>query len=295
MRVAFTSDLHVDITAENRALVPHLIERIKELSPDALVLAGDIANNLDRWSQTLAQFDIGIPKLIVPGNHDVWCESRRDLRRGHDSTWKYSRALPERAEEFGFKYLASGPEVLDGVGFVGTLGWYDYSLRDGRLDETIPLGAYQKGEFGNLGWNDTRYAAWLREPHSQDWRRRQLRFSDEAVCTSMESRFLADLDSVAAGVQKIVAVVHTCPFEACVERSDPPDFFDAYVGAARYGEALKQVATTHSVAMITGHVHHPLDRAVCGVRVVRSPVGYLEKFSGDLCAKAREVVGLLEI
>ena len=72
MRVAFTSDLHIDITAQNRKLLPYLAEEIERLSPDALVLAGDIANTLSDWDVALQAFQpLAIMKFIVPGNHDI--------------------------------------------------------------------------------------------------------------------------------------------------------------------------------------------------------------------------------
>ena len=67
MRIAFTSDLHADITAENQKLLPYLAEEILRLEPDAVVLAGDIANNLSGWKATLTHFnEIGVPKFIIP-------------------------------------------------------------------------------------------------------------------------------------------------------------------------------------------------------------------------------------
>ena len=76
MRVAFTSDLHIDITSNNRELLPYLAGEIERLSPDALVLAGDIANTLSGWDVGLEAFrSLRTMKFIVPGNHDI-CRQR---------------------------------------------------------------------------------------------------------------------------------------------------------------------------------------------------------------------------
>jgi predicted MPP superfamily phosphohydrolase len=113
MRVAFTSDLHIDITAHNRELLPYLVEEIERLSPDALVLAGDIANKLSGWDVALEAFrPLGIMKFIVPGNHDIWIESKRALERAQDSTWKYNVALPASAVRHGFHYLPQHPLLV---------------------------------------------------------------------------------------------------------------------------------------------------------------------------------------
>ena len=112
MRIAFTSDLHVDITAQNQMLLPYLAEEFRRLEPDVIVLAGDIANDLAGWEEALKHFAvINIPKLIIPGNHDVWFESKKALKKGKDSAWKYQFALPECAARFGFHYLPGQPLV----------------------------------------------------------------------------------------------------------------------------------------------------------------------------------------
>jgi 3',5'-cyclic AMP phosphodiesterase CpdA len=147
MRIAFTSDLHVDITPANLKILPYLAEELCRLEPDAVVVAGDIANSLAGWESALAHFsEIRVPKLIIPGNHDVWLESKRALKRKQDSAWKYRVALPECAGKFGFHYLPGQPFVLGGIGFAGSLGWYDYTLRDRRLDTVLSETDYIRGQ-----------------------------------------------------------------------------------------------------------------------------------------------------
>ena len=71
----------------------------------------------------------------MPGNHDLWVESKRALRRGHDSWHKYRTGIPDVCARRGFRYLVGAPLALGGVGFAGSVGWYDYSLGDPRLEE----------------------------------------------------------------------------------------------------------------------------------------------------------------
>ena len=76
MKVAYTSDIHADITINNKLLIPYLVKRVKEISPDVFVIAGDISNSLDNLDYTLRQFDELIClRVMIPGNHDVWVES----------------------------------------------------------------------------------------------------------------------------------------------------------------------------------------------------------------------------
>src|SRR5262245_47034789 len=104
---------------------------------------------------------------------------------------------------------SSSPLIIGAVGFAGSLGWYDYSLRDPRRDGAIGRHQYEEGTLTDCNgctgvWNDTRRAAWLRYPLSKDWRQRRLRF---------------------------VVVIHTNPFRSCLVPGIKPDPFDAYEGS----------------------------------------------------------------
>src|SRR5215510_16070457 len=87
MRIAVSSDLHCDVTPQNRKLVPYLVEEVLRQSPDVLVLAGDLANSLAGWGEVLRHFQpLDLLKLVVPGNHDVWIESKSALSRAQDAS-----------------------------------------------------------------------------------------------------------------------------------------------------------------------------------------------------------------
>jgi 3',5'-cyclic AMP phosphodiesterase CpdA len=296
MRVAFTSDLHIDITAHNRKLLPYLADEIERLSPDALVLAGDIANTLLGWEFALQAFGrLGIMKLIVPGNHDIWIESKRAFEKSRDSTWKYNVALPASCARHGFHYLPQHPLLAGDVWFVGSLGWYDYSFRDERLEGSIGIRDYERGAYELNIWNDSRYAVWLRDPNSSNWRIRKLRLRDSEICSLMVASLERDLERIPPDIAKVVVALHTSPFLSCIERKRLPDFFDAYEGCTRVGEVLARCATRRAVTVISGHRHKALNITEQGVRVIRSPVGYLNEFQGDYRAKATEVIGLLDL
>lgn len=294
MRIAFTSDLHVDITAQNQMLLPHLVEEFRRLEPDVIVLAGDVANDLAGWEGALKHFGvINVPKLIIPGNHDVWLESKKALKKGKDSAWKYRIALPQCAERCGFHYLPEQPLVVGDIGFAGSLGWYDYTLRDKRLDTTLSKADYEQAEFPEGSWNDVRQAAWLRDPQAADWRRRRLRVSDIEVCEKMRNELDRDLQRIASQASKLVVVVHTAPIESALERRSVPDPFDAYEGSIEIGLLLKELASRRDLVVICGHRHRPLDVEEGDIRVVRSPIGYLDGTSTDYPRLARERIAML--
>jgi len=175
------------------------------------------------------------------------------------------------------------------------LGWYDYSFRDERLEGVVSTREYKQGAFGSDIWNDSRYAAWLREPNSSNWRMRKLRLSDLQICSLMIASLQRDLEQIPSEITKVAVALHTSPFLSCIDRKQVPDFFDAYEGCTRLGEILGRCATQRAVTVISGHRHKRLDVTESGVRIVRSPVGYLNDFRGDYRAKAAEVIGLVEL
>jgi hypothetical protein len=82
------------------------------------------------------------------------------------------------------------------------LGWYDYSFRDERLEGVISTREYERGTFGSDIWNDSRYAAWLQEPNSRNWRNRKLRLSDTQICSLMVASLQRDLEQIPSGIAK---------------------------------------------------------------------------------------------
>ncbi|MFW6162767.1 MAG: metallophosphoesterase, partial [Planctomycetota bacterium] len=136
MRVLVTADLHYDFERD-RPQVHAVAERMCAEAADVLVLAGDLfALDPAVLAECLRLFDgFEGEKLLVAGNHDLW------TRPGGDSYQLYDAVIPALAEACGFHDLDVEPKVVGDVGFVGTVGWYDYSFRDKSLG--IPLRFYE--------------------------------------------------------------------------------------------------------------------------------------------------------
>lgn len=130
MKILATSDWHYPDFPERVKLIA---ERARELEADVLVVAGDISYDEGRMHEALGLFeDFPGKKLAVAGNHDLWVENEKG-----SSAKKYKR-MGKVLKEHGFHYLDRGPLVLDGTGFVGNVGWYDYSLRnEGPFEDTL--------------------------------------------------------------------------------------------------------------------------------------------------------------
>lgn len=208
MKIAYTSDIHADITLNNKILIPHLVNRIKEIRPDVFVIAGDVSNSLDSLDVTLKQFnELQCLKFMIPGNHDVWIESNNSVRKGKDSFYKYKQAIPKVCKSNSFLYPITEPYIInDKTAIVGNLGWYDYSLADSRLDDKYKYSDYTRGTFIEGEWNDSKYAVWLKTPDSPNWRERLKRFSNNELFEMLFEEFKASVQKIPECVETLLIV-----------------------------------------------------------------------------------------
>jgi predicted phosphodiesterase len=265
VRLAVTSDIHVD--KNGRPALEALVERARELSPDVLAIAGDVATGATTWLSTMTALRAVVPRVVcVSGNHDAWCAPAA-LAAGIDSWARVDKLLPALAAEAGVDDLDAGPVVIDGVGFAGTLGWFDFSTADPDLG--LPVEAYREGAHGGMQWMDQRLA------HFREDGRRML---DEVVAQRLRDRLRLQLSTLAT--PRVVAVTHMLPFAAQVERraSATWRFCNAYMGHLALGELLR--ADARVVVSIAGHTHRPSDLHIGALRAVVSPLGYRGEWGG---------------
>jgi predicted phosphohydrolase len=282
MKLAFTSDIHVDFSQRNAELLPILVERAAEIAPDVFVIAGDIATQFELFAKTLAAFeDLKCAKLVVPGNHDIWIDSKRKLLKGIDSTCKYFDLLPDVCRDYDFVPLWMEPFCIGNIGFIGSLGWYDYSFRNPNFDDRITTKIYAEGRCGFSMWVDMRRAWWLR--HSIDRlhkpRRDRLCKTDDEVCTEMIDSLTKQAQGLAPeDVSRIIAVIHHLPFSYMVKHINDLswDFFSAFMGSVRIGEALlRDERITHALC---GHTHRKVDVTFDHIHALTSPIGYFDEW-----------------
>lgn len=248
MKIVYSSDLHYDASPWNPRAIERLAAEFEALEPEVVILAGDLGDTLESLEKVLTCFaDIGAARLLVPGNHDLWIEPDKEFGEGSDSGEKYASLIPALAGRLGFVDLGQGPFYLGNTGFVGSLGWYDYSLADPRLG--LSPEDYQTHRSGDRVWWDHGRIQWRRFPRATD----EAGLSDREICEALADKLEAHLSAAEQKADRIVAVVHTCPFEAVFERSQEPHFFDAFQGSARLGEILLARDKVHHC--ITGHKH----------------------------------------
>jgi predicted phosphohydrolase len=286
MRILAGSDLHYNI---KRSIEPtrDLARRVRKRGGDVLILAGDIAGADETvFTQALDLFsDFKGEKILVAGNHDLWVSPE------DNSYEKWLCRLPKLARGCGFSMLDESPTVLGSIGFVGNVGWYDYSLRDHRLD--VPMRFYQSKigpgracrlvEWEHLVKNGCDPSGDLSSEHfeiTSAWRDGdfvRMPMSDEEFTTLLAKKLQADLAAVSPNCEKIVAVLHHLPCRGLVWYRDDPnwDFVTAFLGSERFGDILK---TTAKLSLcLSGHNHRPGVVKVADVEYSTIGSTYLEK------------------
>jgi hypothetical protein len=297
VRIAWTSDLHADLSERNVALLPHLAHRVAELDADAFVVAGDVAETVAGVEEALQAFaPLPLPRLYVPGNHDLFAEP--DASGGWiDSRTKHEVLLPQHVGNAGFRYLGIDPIEIPPVTFVGTCGWFDATLQDPGLAAYFCRRHFESGiwrglrayDSGHVLWPATHPAPGMPCSLTGSWA------TDAALCDIFVQQLQAQLDATPADAL-VVAVVHVLAFPELVHRGTfgPSGFYDAWLGSARLGDRLRRDRRVRLV--ISGHQHRVADLAIRqDLRAVARPIGDARKSDLDLAELARERVGVLDI
>lgn len=236
-KLLVTADLHYGAYSSGDACTRQIAEYVNNSDADVFAIAGDVAGrDVADFRRCLGLFE-GFPgvKLLVPGNHDVWTD-------GEDSEEKYRVLLPQEARRCGFRMLDTAPEVVGGVAFIGSMGWYDYSFRSPGLG----LNAEQyaaKSLPGVATWNDGLFVHWS--------------YSDAEFTDLCLRRLQEHYRQVEKLAESVVVILHHLPFRELLCGSAEPalEFSRAYMGSERFGELLLRSPAVCCV--VCGHRHGP--------------------------------------
>jgi len=234
-KLMVTADLHFRLYPKGDSCTEELARRVCEGDADVFIVAGDVGDAaVETFEECLMLFaDFDGLKLVVPGNHDLWTDSE-------SSEVRYREALPEAAARAGFHYLDREPVVRDGVGFIGSIGWYDYSFRNEEIG--VSLEDYRRKSVPGLcSWNDRLYIRWD--------------LDDDEFTRQCVEKLRRHYSEIEPKVDQVVAVLHHIPFaELLYGPADVPlEFCRAYLGSERFGRMLSRCPKVRYV--FCGHRH----------------------------------------
>lgn len=162
MRVIVTADTHYHPHWADT--LQNFVSEIASLQPDCFIVAGDLGNSASGFEQMLILLErIDCPRLILTGNHDLWCIPPYILPPP-DSQQLWEEILPKLTRQHGAIWLEGENWIRNGLGICGTNGWYDYTARDHKLNYTVEDYAQMKRRFivdGDLiawKWTDIEFA-----------------------------------------------------------------------------------------------------------------------------------------
>ena len=260
MKLVVTADLHYNVA---RSVEPtrRVAREICSLHADALLVLGDVGGrDAGIVSDCLHLFDrFEGRKFFVAGNHDLWTPP------GEDSLERLDRTLPDLCRGAGFQPLDAGPDVVGGVGLVGTIGWYDFGFRPVRLG--IPLRFYQAKVAPGAASRLPRYQHLLTDasdvPHDamgigarwMDAEHVHLPMTDVEFCHLLLERLTRHLRQIAPRSRAIVVGTHHLPLWELVPDSDNPSraFARAFMGSERFGRVILSEPKVR--CLFCGHSH----------------------------------------
>ena len=234
-KLLVTADLHYGLYPVGDASTQKLADYVCASDADVFAICGDVGDaDLESFTGALALFDRfrGL-KLVVPGNHDLWSAAAPTIE-------KYREILPAMAADHGFRMLDVGPATVGRTGFIGTIGWYDYSFRNQDLN--VPLSQYLRKELpGVCIWNDGRF---------MDWDVTDAEFTEKCL-----RKLQAAYRSVEPSVHTVVAVMHVLPWADMLygPASAAFEFSRAYLGSERFGRLLEDCPKVRY--NVCGHRH----------------------------------------
>ncbi len=263
MKIGLISDLHTDATEANRAIIPILIDVINAANLDVFVLAGDITPKLTDFYEVLGEFakaKLTCKKFFVPGNHDIWVSNDANM-----TSAQKCRVISEICRDHGFHPLNESPNIIDSVGFCGTIGWYDYTYAYDKYNFTQEQ--YAEKQLMGAVWSDKRYVIWSG--------------TDPEVSRRFEKELSQQIGSIRSDVERIIVVTHHVPFRECIHyRNELPwDYFRAFYGSVGLGNiSLQEPLVSH---VLFGHIHYPVNQHIGDLRAICAPIGYFQEHPSE--------------
>lgn len=210
MKLAWITDPHFNFLNELYATLEEAVRAlthdIKALSPDALLLTGDLdeakGDALFKVLEVLAK-ELGIPVYFVLGNHDFYGGSLRAVR---NAVAEMEERVGSKKDHFKLlKYLTVKTQPIrlgENTALIGHDGWADG--REGVIDEKMSM-------------NDNNRIQDLMPLTSRLRLQKMAELGDEAA-----AHIKSQLQTALTEYGNVILAIHTPPFKgACAHQGDP--------------------------------------------------------------------------
>jgi predicted phosphodiesterase len=257
------SDLHVDV-GHNDARYSYSFpsdrpdHRDDEDACDAVLIAGDIREDLVKSLKWIANSNFKKPVFYVAGNHDYW---RGDLKDYNEDARRFiiEHNFKQPSEDTKIYFLYDGGFTIFKKSHLicgGTL-WTDYLLHG----ESQKFPSMQAAQFG---MNDHRKITYGYRKFSTQDALDEFKRTKEAIDAALNYANDAELTPV--------VVTHHAPSEQSVN--------DKYAGDnmnPAYASSLEDVARKADL-WVHGHMHDSSDYEIYNCRVICNPRGYATNY-----------------
>jgi len=256
MKYDLGSDLHVDINARYGISIPKFAE-LKNEGSDALVLAGDLANNAVTAVKILEIAAMAYEHVIyVDGNHEHY--NNLDSGNTVASTMQHISDLVKDNPKI--TYLDGNTCATFGdVKFIGANAWYDFKL------SPIQYNPQQVKQNWSRCMNDARYAVFDIQPEE---------YAINHAYALTEQVIEAQDDDA---IEKLVVVTHTVssPKGLTIKGYPSWDMLNGAFGSASMAGVFAADLNKKIIHAVCGHTHYPFDfEDYDGIRFVINPYGY---------------------
>src|SRR5262249_14804973 len=198
--------------------IERLAREMAACGPEAAVIAGDLAESLPDFVRCLKLFRqvLSCPIWVLPGDREFWA------RPPYASHRLWRELIPEAVANNHCQYLEGKSFVINGVGVVGTVGWYDYSS------------ATMAGIVSDMEFAQQKYL------HNADALRIDWEWSDPEFAGQCSTPFLATLEHLEQDpmVRRTVVITHFPILEQQLPRDTVKGLASAYLGNLTLGKKV---------------------------------------------------------
>lgn len=248
MKIAFSSDFHIDINKEN--IINEIKKHLKQENVDIFCFAGDMSTDINLTIHTLKEIEneLKIKVLSVTGNHEMWDDSFK-------SSFDIINYFNTKASNIS---VMNKPfEFKDWV-ILGNMGWYDFTTAKPYFYEK----QLNKMNYKGNHWEDKKYCNWNH-------------LNVKEVAKHFENELEKQLQYYKN--KNIILITHIVPFIECIKThaTKEMNYFNAFIGNIHIGELAQKynVKISHF-----GHTHYHFDQNINNIQIICSPLGYKEEW-----------------